>query len=286
MFCTHCGTQVDEGKNFCKNCGTRVGKANEPVPAEPPPVSEATRTAPVVESAPHVNVPRSSEAGHRSMPLPQARPRQGIGTAVIVGASVIVILAAAAGIYFGTDLLRQPATQEPPPAVAEAPALPETKAPADTLWEDAKNSSGDPDNNLASVPQSQQPEPLPPGQVESPNPPPEILPKPAPKTDASTARRQPQSNGQDAPASARATRPAESAPASRRGGVAGIYQTMRPTTVFQSPSASSQVLANIPGGTRVNVVNSTGEWLEVHSRRGNPPGFIRRDDATFVEKTE
>jgi len=34
------------------------------------------------------------------------------------------------------------------------------------------------------------------------------------------------------------------------------------------------------------VVNSKGEWLEVHSRRGNPPGFIRRQDAKFLEKTD
>ena len=46
------------------------------------------------------------------------------------------------------------------------------------------------------------------------------------------------------------------------------------------------MIANIPGGTRLDVVNAKGDWLEVHSRRGNPPGFIRREDATLVEKTE
>jgi len=35
-------------------------------------------------------------------------------------------------------------------------------------------------------------------------------------------------------------------------------------------------------GTRVTVVGSVGEWLEVRSKHGNPPGFIRRDDAMFV----
>jgi len=33
-------------------------------------------------------------------------------------------------------------------------------------------------------------------------------------------------------------------------------------------------------------VNAKGDWLEVHSRRGNPPGFIRREDAAFLEKSE
>jgi uncharacterized protein YgiM (DUF1202 family) len=60
---------------------------------------------------------------------------------------------------------------------------------------------------------------------------------------------------------------------------------MRTTTVYEDPSASSKVLASIPAGTRVTVVGSNGEWLEVHSRRGNPPGFIRRGDTTFVEKS-
>jgi hypothetical protein len=46
------------------------------------------------------------------------------------------------------------------------------------------------------------------------------------------------------------------------------------------------VVANIPAGTRVDVVNSKGDWLEVHSRRGNPPGFIKRQDAKFLEKTD
>jgi hypothetical protein len=44
-------------------------------------------------------------------------------------------------------------------------------------------------------------------------------------------------------------------------------------------------VANIPGGVRVNVVSASGDWLEVHSRRGNPPGFIRRDDAQFIESS-
>jgi len=29
------------------------------------------------------------------------------------------------------------------------------------------------------------------------------------------------------------------------------------------------------------VVRSAGDWLEVRSKHGKPPGFIRRDDAMF-----
>jgi hypothetical protein len=29
-------------------------------------------------------------------------------------------------------------------------------------------------------------------------------------------------------------------------------------------------------------VRSVGDWLEIRSKHGNPPGFIRADDATPV----
>jgi uncharacterized coiled-coil protein SlyX len=87
-----------------------------------------------------------------------------------------------------------------------------------------------------------------------------------------------------------APRPAEpSAPANRSGGARsvaelGVYQTIRPTSVYEEPSASSKVLSQISKGTRVNVVRSLGDWLEVRSKRDNPTGFVRRDDMTFVTK--
>lgn len=87
-----------------------------------------------------------------------------------------------------------------------------------------------------------------------------------------------------------APRPAEpSPPASRSGGVRsaaelGIYQTIRPTSVYEEPSASSRVLSQINKGTRVNVVRSLGDWLEVRSKGNNPTGFVRRDDMTFLSK--
>jgi Bacterial SH3 domain len=90
-----------------------------------------------------------------------------------------------------------------------------------------------------------------------------------------------------APAPKASPRPAE--PASRAGDARsgtdlGVYQTIRPTSVYQEPSPSSRVLSRINKGTRVNVVRSLGDWLEVRSQRNNPPGFVRRDDVTFVAK--
>jgi hypothetical protein len=83
--------------------------------------------------------------------------------------------------------------------------------------------------------------------------------------------------------------PEPSPPASRAAGARGVpetsvYQTIRPTPVYEEPTASSRVVSQINKGTRVNVVRSLGDWLEVRSKGSNPPGFIRRDDVTFVSK--
>jgi hypothetical protein len=56
--------------------------------------------------------------------------------------------------------------------------------------------------------------------------------------------------------------------------------------VFAEPSSSSRVVSNIDSGIRVNVVASNAEWLEVRSRFGNPPGFIRRGDTRPVGRAD
>jgi FtsZ-binding cell division protein ZapB len=61
-----------------------------------------------------------------------------------------------------------------------------------------------------------------------------------------------------------------------------FYQTVRSTTVFEEPSASSRKVGSIANGSRVRVVGSTGDWLEVRSKQGRPPGFIRQDDAVLM----
>jgi hypothetical protein len=64
----------------------------------------------------------------------------------------------------------------------------------------------------------------------------------------------------------------------------GIYEIRRATAVYEEPSDAARVVTRIGRATRVNVVRSVGEWLEVRSKHGNPPGFIRADDATFVSR--
>ncbi len=86
-----------------------------------------------------------------------------------------------------------------------------------------------------------------------------------------------------------APRPADTAPSpaplpSRRPADPGTYEVIRETEVREDPAVNSRVLSQIRRGTKVTVVRSVGDWLEVRSKHGNPPGFISRDDAMFVSK--
>jgi len=80
------------------------------------------------------------------------------------------------------------------------------------------------------------------------------------------------------PAAAASLRPSiESVPRVR-----GTFQTVRPTQVFSEPSEDSALVASIAKGVRLNVVDSREGWLEIRSKHGRPPGFIRRDEAVRV----
>jgi hypothetical protein len=203
MFCTECGTQIDERKKFCKNCGAKMRSD-----AEPDATPAAARPGP-------------------------ARTSPGIDKSILIAAGIaLVVILGGAGVYFGTDLLRPSGNQ----GISEEPG-----------------------RSAATVGS-------PPPMRENPG------------ESAATEGTPPYTP----PASA--ARPSAPAVASQRTADAGVYETVRATTVFEQPSASSRNVASIPPGTRVNVVSSTGNWLEVHSKSGKPPGFIRRGDAVFVER--
>ena len=68
-------------------------------------------------------------------------------------------------------------------------------------------------------------------------------------------------------------------PAAKRTADPRVYETTRATSLYENPSPASRVVSQISGGTRINVVSSAGGWLEVRSKRGNPPGYVRSDDA-------
>jgi hypothetical protein len=83
------------------------------------------------------------------------------------------------------------------------------------------------------------------------------------------------SRGNAAPVSYPAAPPPQPA---RRTTAAGVYETVRPTAVHEDPTSASRVISQIEKGTRINVVSATGDWLEVRSKRGNPPGYVRSGD--------
>lgn len=87
-----------------------------------------------------------------------------------------------------------------------------------------------------------------------------------------------------APTASRPSDPTPPVASARRAAESGVYETIRATSVHEEPSSSSRVLSQIVPGTRINVVRSVGDWLEVRSKQGNPPGFIRLDDAKFIAR--
>ena len=69
---------------------------------------------------------------------------------------------------------------------------------------------------------------------------------------------------------------------SRKGTPAGVsYEVVRSTRVFSQPNESSRPLARIEVGMEITVVGARDDWLEVRSRHGRPPGFIKRDAAVL-----
>jgi hypothetical protein len=63
------------------------------------------------------------------------------------------------------------------------------------------------------------------------------------------------------------------------------YETLRTTQIYEEPSNASRVIAQIGGGTQITVVSSSSGWLEIRSKHGKPPGFVRADDAMFLSRS-
>lgn len=64
--------------------------------------------------------------------------------------------------------------------------------------------------------------------------------------------------------------------------IVGTYQITQASRVYAEPTESSQSIGEIEPGMKVNVVNNRDGWLEIHSKHGRPPGFIRREVAARV----
>jgi len=83
-----------------------------------------------------------------------------------------------------------------------------------------------------------------------------------------------------------AAAPSAGARAARRGAAPGLYETVRSTSVYEEPASSSRVMSQIAKGTQITVVRSAGDWLEIRSKHGNPSGYIRSDDASFLGRAD
>ena len=67
---------------------------------------------------------------------------------------------------------------------------------------------------------------------------------------------------------------------------AGTYEITQVSRVYAAPTEHSQLIGEIEPGVKVNVVNTRDGWLEIHSKHGRPPGFIRREVAARVAGRE
>ncbi|HEX2929383.1 MAG TPA: hypothetical protein VHV54_06700, partial [Candidatus Binatia bacterium] len=69
-------------------------------------------------------------------------------------------------------------------------------------------------------------------------------------------------------------------PAKQEPRMTGAYQITQASRVYAGPTEASQLLGEIEPGVKVTVVNNRNGWLEIHSKHGRPPGFIRKEVAT------
>jgi hypothetical protein len=269
MFCTQCGNQIERGKNFCRKCGARVANAAQPTPDSSPSILETLPSKPVIEPRmPTVSAPTRIRDAEATAAPTRHSDRSLDKPAIIIAGVVVVLIMLGAGVYFGTDLLRQAPQQQavvdalvPPPAAPELPQAETAPPPSETkesnLWEPIQPAPAGPQPPVQVEPRV--PAPPAPAQPVAPN---EALPPPAGG---------PRDRG-------KLNRPVPPPPAQARlTPSAGTYETIRSTTVFAQPSTSSKIVSNIDRGIRVNVVASNAEWLELRSRFGNPPGYIRRE---------
>jgi hypothetical protein len=57
------------------------------------------------------------------------------------------------------------------------------------------------------------------------------------------------------------------------------YEVVSATPVYSKPDEESQTVASAIRGMTVNVVRVRGDWLEIRSKHGRPPGFIKKESA-------
>jgi hypothetical protein len=65
-----------------------------------------------------------------------------------------------------------------------------------------------------------------------------------------------------------------------------MYQVKHPTTIRQEPNFGSESIGKFAAGTRVTIIATHGDWVEVRGDDGSLSGFIRREFVAPVELTQ
>ncbi|MFQ5538953.1 MAG: VWA domain-containing protein, partial [Candidatus Binatia bacterium] len=66
--------------------------------------------------------------------------------------------------------------------------------------------------------------------------------------------------------------------------IPGPYKVLRSTAVYSQPREDSPKIVTIEPGTKVQVVNAQENWLEIQSKHGRAPGFIKKDSVIVKKK--
>jgi len=259
-LCPHCANSVPLEKSQCPYCKRNM---------EPPPALEHEWPSPDADPLPN----RLRRAGN-----------QGRFKPLLIGAGIVAFLAVSALVIFALVDRPLPAT---PGVIDNSKELAEKDQKIQTLEaelaklrDDRQANSGRADELTAKLDEREKDLALVQRKLAEAN----------REIDRLWTSRGPASTA-SAPRSAEPVPPPPAAPArtpppppSRPAAKPGVYETVRATSVYEEPANGARVLNQIAKSTRVNVVRGDGDWLEVRSKHGNPPGFIHSDDAMFVAR--
>jgi len=61
----------------------------------------------------------------------------------------------------------------------------------------------------------------------------------------------------------------------------GIYEISATAPLRRQPAVDAEIMTILSPGTKIHVVRTAGEYLEVHSAKGNTPGYVLQEQTTF-----
>jgi hypothetical protein len=112
---------------------------------------------------------------------------------------------------------------------------------------------------------------------------PEVKPAAPPVVAADAAEPAPSDALATPPSQTAKPAPAKPAQAARiETNVSGTYEITQASHVYTAPNELAQSMGDIEPGTKVSVVSGKNGWLEIHSKHGRPPGYIRKESARLA----